>query len=49
METSLNEQIQFSTQVKNKMKPKVWVQVDLGTVLQFYGSSAFSQRYPPIA
>ena len=45
----MNEQIQFSTQVTNKLKPKFWVPLALGTALQFHGGSVFAQRYPPIA
>jgi 3',5'-cyclic AMP phosphodiesterase CpdA len=45
----LNEQIQYLTQVRNKLKPKFWVPLAFGTALQFYGGSVFAQRYPPIA
>ena len=42
----MNEQIQFSSQVKNKLKPKYWFPVPLVAFLQFYGSSVFAQCYP---
>lgn len=45
----MNEPIQYLTQVKNKLKPKFWVPVALGTALQFYGGSVFAQRNPAIA
>jgi 3',5'-cyclic AMP phosphodiesterase CpdA len=45
----MKEQIQYLTQVKNKLKPKFWVPLALGTALQFHGSSVFAQRHPPIA
>jgi 3',5'-cyclic AMP phosphodiesterase CpdA len=45
----MNEQIQYLTQVKNKLKPKFWVPLALGTALQFYGSSVLAQRHPAIA
>ena len=45
----MNEPIQYLTQVKNKLKPKFWVPVALGTALQFYSASVFAQRNPAIA
>ena len=45
----MNEPIQSLIQVKNKLKPKFWVPVALGTALQFYGGSVFAQRNPAIA
>ena len=45
----MNEPIQYLTQVKNKLKPKFWVPVALGTALQLYSTSVFAQRNPAIA
>lgn len=45
----MNEPIQYLTQVKNKLKPKFWVPVALGTALLFYCGSVFAQRNPAIA
>lgn len=45
----MNEPIQYLIQVKNKLKPKFWVSIALGTALQIHGGSVFAQRNPAIA